>query len=1030
MSEQAPTPSLIERLKLSPRDWFHVAVVVLATAAAIGHQAVMWNWFIEDAAISFAYAKHLAEGDGLVSWVGGERVEGYSNPTWTFLLAGLHWVGFDLFEVVKWIQVLQTAITVPVAYLIGREAFRDRPDNPAVLLVPCFLAANAQFAIWGGAGLENGMLNLFITLATWRLLVEARTGGFPWSALLWLLVSLTRPESITYAAVGGFLSMVFHLAEGRGLKRTFQWLLLFWPPFLAYHFVRYQYFAWPFPNTYYAKLDHRDAPPPMWGKRPWLWSQRWAHELGHGYLMPLYLFGILGHGKAWRYLAVAAMLMLVGGSIELADDQRWLLPLVLGSTYIVFAVGLTWGDAKPPRTLVGGGLLAALLLFGVSELARYQLGFEPNELPTPEGMAAWPPRFLVGSALLAPLLSIGSPGWRARVTTWLMCFAAAFFAVWAEFDWMKGFRWYATAAVPGSVLLALGVDSMLQALGSWTRVLDVKAAKVGAWAFSVALVGVVAVVHGLHTKQVAEKPDAKPQGVRTRVTFVEGVRKHLFVDDEKWKDLDVDQGAHLYWSDFAMLDIAGLIEVPMGHQKFERAFIREYLFEEEKPHYAHVHGAWASTSKIPSHPEWRRDYVEIPGFPVGGGNIHVGNHIRKDLLVVDASPFPADLRRIAPKGAVFEGFSIPSKVGKARAFYLEVGVRKLRSYTAGNVRLLMAVKGPGGFDTFDVPLGYDWWMPEDWTPGKMFHGKYAIPLPASLKVGTYDVAFVLLDGEGAVLPLTDPKHPDAVDDAPILARGEARYPGALTIISADERSEWAKERRLEAIEMADEGDCEEARRAWWESRRARPNDDQYIADHRPTVDRHLSACYVGLVAKTDDVQEKLEYLERARYYDPRNPEVYRVGAEVGDPLAEKGEALYREGLAACEDVAPAAHGLLAPFRATADDWAQLGACLKQQQDTWEVAYRSLRSALRADPTNAWARRWAEETRALRLGIDPASQAQAEAEREERKRNVDKRREEYEQRKKERKPPHPRDAEDDEDAGDEGGGGGDEEDEEQ
>ena len=35
----------------------------------------LWEWYIEDAAISFTYAKNLAEGNGLVVFPGGERVD-------------------------------------------------------------------------------------------------------------------------------------------------------------------------------------------------------------------------------------------------------------------------------------------------------------------------------------------------------------------------------------------------------------------------------------------------------------------------------------------------------------------------------------------------------------------------------------------------------------------------------------------------------------------------------------------------------------------------------------------------------------------------------------------------------------------------------------------------------------------------------------------------------------------------------------------------------------------------------------------
>jgi hypothetical protein len=585
---------------------------------------------------------------------------------------------------------------------------------------------------------------------------------------------------------------------------------------------------------------------------------------------------------------------------------------------------------------------------------------------------------------------------------WCMCMAATFFAVWAEFDWMKGFRWYSTAAVPGAVLLAMGVESMMLALAGWTRVMNVRLAKVGAYSFAVALVAGFGTLHGLHTKGVADKPDARPQGVKQRVDFVNGVRERLFVDDEKWIDLDVDQGAHLYWSDFEMLDIAGLIDVPMGHQKFDRGFIREYLFEEKRPHFAHVHGSWATTSKIPTHPEWKRDYVEIPGFIVGGGQYHIGNYVRKDLFLLDGSPFPAEQRRVGTKGLTFEGFSIPVNPAKARAMYVEVGVGKGKRATYGNVRLIMAVKGPEGFDSFDIPLGYDWYLPKDWTADKVFHGRYGVALPPQLKPGTYDVAFVIMDDDGSVMPLTDPGAVAGADEEPpIFARGEARYNQALTIVSTEIRAEEAQSRREEAISVAAQGKCQEASELWFKSRRSRPLDDSWLDEHRMTARTALAGCWVGAVDTTDDIEQKLLWLEHARFLDPRRADLHAKGRQVGQPLFEVGLATYREGLAACEDVAPRAHGLLARFRATPEDYQELGVCQKEQMPTWDQAYRQLSDALRADPTLSWARRYAEEARALRLGIDPGAEALKEAEVEARRKSVEQRRAEYEARKKEK-----------------------------
>mgnify|MGYP000403614845 CR=1 FL=1 len=962
---------------LTTRQKVHIAVVAVCTAAAIGHHAVFWEWFVEDTAITFAFAKHFAEGEGFVPFPGGERVEGYSNPTWTFLMAFLHFVGFDLFEVTKWVQVLQICVTVPVSYLIGREAFRNRPNNDAVLLVPAFVAGNAQFAIYSSAGLENGMLNMFMSLAIWRLLVEARTGGFPWSSTLWMLVAMTRPESITYAAVGGFLSMVFHLHEGRGLKRTLQWLAVFWPPFLAYHAWRYNYFAWPFPNTYYAKLDHRDPKPGHWNKIPWNWQRNWANEMGHGYFYAVYIFGVIGHGKYWRYLATAVLVAFVGASFTLADDQRWLLAVVLGSTYLFFALGLTWNDNEAPRGLVGGGLLAAIGLMGLAEALRYN-GFEPNELPTTDFIKQTLPKYaLIGGAALVPLLSYGSEGWRTRVTCWLMACAGTFFAVWAEFDWMKGYRWYATVAVPGSVILALGIDSMLYALADFLRAHDLKPARYLGYGWALTVVAGLSTVHGLHTKRVAEGKDPSPKAVRVRVNFVDSVRDRLFVDDERWIDLDVDQGAHLYWSDFEMLDIAGLIDIPMGHHKFDKPFIREYLFEEKRPHYAHVHGGWAGNSKIPTHPEWRRDYYEIPGFPVGGGNNHIGNFVRKDLLLVDESPFPREQRRVAEGGVVLEGFRIPVSPAKARSMYLEVAVSKAagRKIKAGDFRLLMAVKGPGGVASFDVPLAYDWWPPGDWPNLKVHHGKHAISLPPSLKVGTYDVAFVFVDADGKVLPFPD--RPDEPERAPIFAHGEARFDGALTIVTVEQRAQEAKDDREAAIAAAEAGDCEQATELWYLSRRRRPADPDWFERHRPTVNHARAGCRIEQALATDDRDEKVRLLERARYLDRHHPALEPACQPLADELQAEGMA----ALAKARELQPTAAG--------------------QAKQHWEKAYRRLADVMRLDPMRSWSRRYAEEARAYRLGIDPESEAKEEAEKAQKKAEQEKRRQEREEQRRER-----------------------------
>jgi hypothetical protein len=273
-------------VSIDPRTWsvsdrLHGLAMLGILIGAVSHNVAMFHWYIEDAAISFGFADNIAAGYGAVVQPGLERLEGYSDPTWVAILTLLSALGLDLMATVHWVQLVLCLLTVPAAYFAAREVFGKRSEVP--LLVPAFLAANSQFAIWGQAGLENGLWNLLFTLGFWRTARELRDEEpgrrFPWSAALWLLVALTRPEGILYAAVAGFVHLWWHLVERRTLVASLQWLAVFFVPWGAYQALHFRYFAWPFPNTYYAKMSLKDADPWDWNKRPWNWTRSFFLEI-------------------------------------------------------------------------------------------------------------------------------------------------------------------------------------------------------------------------------------------------------------------------------------------------------------------------------------------------------------------------------------------------------------------------------------------------------------------------------------------------------------------------------------------------------------------------------------------------------------------------------------------------------------------------------------------------------------------------------------------------------------------------------
>ncbi|PRX49516.1 hypothetical protein B0I33_103553 [Prauserella shujinwangii] len=196
---------------------------VLTGTAAIGwHGALYGNWIVDDAAITFAYARSFADGLGPVVHPGAEAVEGFSNPTWLLLLALGKLVGlFDhgtLFGVPdyvlfpKGLALLCCAGILTVCYLVARRVTR-RPwlVTAATGLV---LAAIPSFVIWSFSGLENSLYALTVVALAAVLFLAVLDGRLRTAKValaagaLAAVAALTRPEGLVYAGAYPLLALV------------------------------------------------------------------------------------------------------------------------------------------------------------------------------------------------------------------------------------------------------------------------------------------------------------------------------------------------------------------------------------------------------------------------------------------------------------------------------------------------------------------------------------------------------------------------------------------------------------------------------------------------------------------------------------------------------------------------------------------------------------------------------------------------------------------------------------------------------
>ena len=89
---EQPSDEVLEEQPLDLKFFYILlgCVVLFAIYNALG----FWYYSIDDSYISLHYAGRLIDGLGL-TYIDGERVEGFSNPSWVFILALTLLFGFN-----------------------------------------------------------------------------------------------------------------------------------------------------------------------------------------------------------------------------------------------------------------------------------------------------------------------------------------------------------------------------------------------------------------------------------------------------------------------------------------------------------------------------------------------------------------------------------------------------------------------------------------------------------------------------------------------------------------------------------------------------------------------------------------------------------------------------------------------------------------------------------------------------------------------------------------------------------------------
>lgn len=322
----------------SPAFLASCAAVMLPFVVLVVHSLLFRGWIVDDAGISFAYARDLAGGHGLVSQPGAAPVEGYSNFTWVILLSPFFLV--KLFDPVITPKILSLALVL-LSFVFLHLTFRviSPRYNLVTAGVLLLLAINTSFVVWTTSGLENPLLVLLMTLFLYSIVRyngdKANRRHLIVLGVLAALIAMTRPDGIVYFFVLPAFWLLSLAIWRQPVKKVLTEALIYSAAFACLFGVfllfRRLYFGDLFPNTYYAKggtsfADQNSMPLiRLLLKKPW--------DLFNGI------------APAVGVLLVAALLVItvyLAGKKLLRENHLALFLLLLGSMAVFVILPADW----------------------------------------------------------------------------------------------------------------------------------------------------------------------------------------------------------------------------------------------------------------------------------------------------------------------------------------------------------------------------------------------------------------------------------------------------------------------------------------------------------------------------------------------------------------------------------------------------------------------------------------------------------------------------------------------------------------
>lgn len=286
---------------------------VIAALVIYGVLAWSFRGFTADDTFIFArFAEHLVAGHGLV-FNPGERVQGFTSPLWTLLVAAAAWAGLPTIAFAKVAGAALGAGCIVLAAMVGRHI-----DQRAGVIAPIVLAGFLDLPYWAVSGMDAPLFAFVVALALWVTISAAAGGPMAAAGIAWGIAGITRPEGVMFGLIA--MTWLLHRRRGTHGGSVLPWAM-FVMPLVAWAIFAWSFYGDPLPNTYYAKrFDHGLA---FWRGLVYLRSFLTANDVA---LMAAAIVAAWWHGSRAILTLFAGLLAAFVSYVLWTGGDSWVAP--------------------------------------------------------------------------------------------------------------------------------------------------------------------------------------------------------------------------------------------------------------------------------------------------------------------------------------------------------------------------------------------------------------------------------------------------------------------------------------------------------------------------------------------------------------------------------------------------------------------------------------------------------------------------------------------------------------------------------